>query len=173
MFEGDVVKTSGMLSPPEGLEGLVEFRAFILGWRFNVIFRSEAHEDHLWHPENIIQFPSDITCVVPLNGGFWVGTKEGAYFVDANSPDPAAWKPIDGPKVSILGGTYIDHKLLGDSEEPTALLCSDRWLYAGSDNGQLVPITLDKFRVNGEYAKIEVLEKNGEKMLVIGVKHGD
>jgi hypothetical protein len=67
--------------PHTGLIGLASWRAWLLGWKANALYRSEGLEPHLWYGEHFQPFRGDIRGVVPVLSGIWVATSDGLFWL--------------------------------------------------------------------------------------------
>ena len=168
--DGDPPTTALMTGPPAGIKGLVSFRAFLLAWRDGVAFRSEAHEPHLFHAEAIMQLPGVWRCVVALDGGLWIGTDRGLWWVLCGE-DPRGWVPVLKHPGAVLGGRAVPAGAVGSGqgENRVALLVVDRYLYQGGPEGGLARLN-DAYRVPEGLASAEVVlheDLSGLRQIVV------
>ncbi len=145
---GDPPKTAQMIGPILAAEGIASHRAFLLMWRGNAVFRSEAAEPHLFHPDNILQFPSPVTAVEGTAGGLWVGTERGLWWVVGG--DSGDWVPVLKTHEPVARGS---HRIQGAKlpgldlgEQRLALFVSESGLIAATEDGGIVPITAGRYR---------------------------
>jgi hypothetical protein len=139
--------TERMQGPPAGLSGATAFHAFMLTWRDNVVWRSEATEPHLFHPSNIMQFPATVQGVAALPTGFWVGTAEGLCWVWGDDPP---WPMVHKTRDGVLKGSYVIEgwKLpFLQVSDPVALFVDKHGLLVGLPSGETLSITRDRYHV--------------------------
>lgn len=139
---GDHPPAHGLTAPPAGLVGLVSHRAFLMGWRDNVVFRSEAQEPHLFDPNNILPFPGTVRACESVAGGLWVATSKGLVWVAGE--DPASWIPVQKTTAAAAAGSMLieGHKLPSvQTTELVALFCTAEGLVAGLPGGGVAHLT--------------------------------
>lgn len=137
----DPPKTEQMIGPIPNAAGVCSYRAFILMWRDNVVFRSEGLEPHIFHPDNIMQFESAVTACVGINKGVWIGTATGLWWVTGEDSD--GWIPIRKTRDAVVRGSLVipGTKLPRlETDEPVVLFLTDRGLVACTSSGRVVHI---------------------------------
>jgi hypothetical protein len=151
--EADPIVTHNMIPPISNANGIFSFRSWLMMWRDNVIFRSEAYEPHLFDGINIFQFEDDIKQVIPLLNGFWVGTEKYLYWVAdlpglGSDQDTTGWVPFRKysgkiyPGGKKVNGTYIPGL---ETREEVALFMSEDGLIAAKADGSYQLITDDRY----------------------------
>jgi hypothetical protein len=156
----DPPRTHQMQGPWEGLVGIASFRAFILVWRDQVVVRSEATEPHLFHPDNIMQFPNEVLGVFPLTSGVWVSTSGGLWWVAGE--DPGSFIPSRKTTTPMLRGGGLAQGRFFPSLQTTdlvALMASREGLVAGRSDGTAVPMTYNRYHfAQGDEVSLAVAE---------------
>lgn len=165
---GDTVKTAQMIGPVSGLVGGCAFRSFTLIWKSNVIFRSEAFEPHLYHPNNIMQFPSAVRAVAGVDDGIWVGTAGGIWWVTGE--DPASFVPFKKVDVEVLAGSIS----VSSDDLPIAELSGELGVFATKDGlvalgatGQLRWLTKTRYTFSGASATFALAKKGELRQLFV------
>jgi hypothetical protein len=167
----DPPKTEQMTGPISNADGIFSFRAFLMMWRDNVVFRSEGMEPHLFHGDNIMQFGSNVTACEGLLSGMWIGTEGGLWWVSGD--DPEKWIPTrkTSRKVAV-GSMQIDGEKIPklQTSDRVALFIIDQWLVAGLSDGRVVGITDNIYRFGDVGRAGFCLSESGNtKQLLIGV----
>lgn len=143
----DPPKTLQMTGPIAGAEGLFSFRAFLLMWRDNVVFRSEGAEPHLFHGENIMQFSADVRACEGVAGGMWIGTADGLWWVVGDNPN--TWVPTRKTTDAVVRGSMLleGEKLPAtQTADRVALFVTTQGLVAGRADGSVVHLTHDTYK---------------------------
>ena len=172
---GDPPVTAQMTGPISGAAGIFSFRGFLMMWRDNVVFRSEAAEPELFHGENIMQFAGTVTACEGMKPGMWIGTSRGLYWVAGE--DPTNWvpdrrtnKPVKKGSAKLDGSEFPEAK----TDEPVAFFSADEGLFLGTSDGRLVPLTERKYSImDGDRVSIAFNERSsgGHKIqqVIVGV----
>jgi hypothetical protein len=164
--------TEQMRGPISNAAGLTSYRAFLLMWRGNVVFRSEAAEPHLFHPDNIMQFPATVTSVEGLDSGLWVGTEAGLYWVTGEGPE--AWIPVKKSLVEVLTGSLAveGHKLaVAKTRERVALFVTRDGVVMGLPSGDLLPLTDGKYNFpTGTRASLAYVQRDPIRQVFVTVE---
>jgi hypothetical protein len=165
---GDAVKTSQMIGPIAGLTGGCQFRSFLLLWRDNFIIRSEAFEPHLYHPNNIMQFPATIRAVAGVDDGLWVGTNKGIWWVTGE--DPRSFVPFKKADASVLSGSLS----LASDDLPVAELSGEIGVFATADglvalgaSGQMKWLTKTRYGFSGTSASFAFAQQGDLRQLFV------
>lgn len=138
----DPPRTGQMTGPWSGITGVTGFRSVLLLWRDNVVVRSEAQEPHLFHADDIWQFPYDVRACEGMTSGAWVGTAGGLYWVAGESfesmiPIRKTTSAVASGSMQIQGEKLPSLKTTG----LVALFCSEDGLVAGLPSGETVHLT--------------------------------
>lgn len=170
---GDPPKTEQMIGPIRDAQGLCSYRAFLLMWRDNVAFRSEAGEPHLFQADNILQFPSPITAMEGTASGLWVGTTTGLWFVTGE--ESSNWIPLRKTHEPVCRGS---HRLQASklpalklADQRLALFISASGLLACTEDGGVIPITDGRyaFDVNKAYRFAYAEHDDLKQLCIAGV----
>lgn len=164
--------TEQMRGPFELAAGLFSFRAFLLMWRDNVVFHSEAHEPHLFYPDSFMPFPSTVRACAGLEGGMWIGTDDGLWWVAGEHPE--AWIPARRSTTGVVPDcAVVDAGKLPalQSIGPAALFVqADGGLVAGTGAGTLVDLTDGRYRLSpATRASIAYVERGDLAQVLIAV----
>lgn len=160
--------TAQMSGPISGLVGGVAWRSFILLWRDNFIIRSEAFEPHLYHPNNIMQFPSTVRAVAGVDDGIWVGTESGVWWVTGQ--DPGSFVPFKKLDVEVLAGSLA----ISSDNLPVAELAGDLGVFVTRDGlvalgatGQLRWLTKQRYTFSGTSASLAFAQKGELRQIFV------
>lgn len=168
---GDPPVTALLSGPPVGLVGLCSHRAFLLGWRDTVVFRSEAQEPHLWDPDNILQFEHDVRACESVAGGLWVATAGGLVWVAGE--DPESWIPLRKTAAACAAGSLLleGHKVpLLETSERVALFCTETGLVAGLPGGGVAHLTDGRYHFDpGARVSTVYVERGDLRQILVGV----
>jgi len=167
----DPPKTEQMTGPISNAAGLFSFRAFLLMWRDNAVFRSEAAEPHLFHGDDFMQFNANVTACEGLAGGMWIGTENGLWFVQGDDPDK--WIPVRKTFSAVARGSK---QLQGSkipkvqTDERVALFVTASELVACTADGRNIHLTdgVYKFDAN-QRASIDYNESGDLRQIFIGL----
>lgn len=172
---GDPPKTAQMTGPISNANGLCSYRGFLLMWRDNAIFRSEAGEPHLFHADNILQFPAPITSCEGTAGGLWVGTEQGLWWVSGE--DSVNWIPIQKTHEPVAQGSHriqaAHFPSLNISNQRLSLFVAANGLIAGTEDGSIIPLTVDRYRFESaaRYAFAYTEHDDLRQLLILGAPH--
>jgi hypothetical protein len=155
--------------PLSGLSALGSTQAFFLIGKGNAVYRSWAGRPELYKPGDAMQlFPSNVTDIVGLPDGFFVGTEEGLYWVTGE--DPTKWRRerVAGGMVTPKG-IALDAKELPVLEKQgisglVALMIVEGELIAGV-SGRLFPL-LENYSFNS-MARVSMFVKD-RRLFVAG-----
>lgn len=168
---GDPPSSRGLTAPPAGLAGLVSHRAFLMGWRDNVIWRSEAQEPHLFDPEAILPFAGTVRACESVAGGLWVATSKGLVWVAGE--DPQNWIPIQRTTAAATAGSMLieGHKLgTLQTADLVALFCTSEGLVAGLPGGSVAHLTDGRYHFDpGARASFAYCERDDLRQIFIGL----
>lgn len=98
---------NGTMFPDGPLLGLCAMQGgFFAGYSGNTLYFSEIGLPHAWPQRRTI--PIDITGILSLGSGLFVGTKERPYIVDGTSPDSVVARPLDAQQACLGEDTMVD-----------------------------------------------------------------
>lgn len=170
----DPPRTAQMQGPWTGLEGAASFRAFLLLWRGNAIVRSEAAEPHLFHPDNLMQFPAPVVGVVGVAGGLWVATAGGLWFVAGE--DPGQWVPVQKTFRPVLaGGAAVPGGVIPAAQtgDLCGLFAAREGMWCGRPDGSLLNLTDQRYQfASGARASVAVTRRPADGLSQILVCAG-
>jgi hypothetical protein len=168
---GDIPVTDYQGPPPAGLAGIVSHRAYLLAWRDNVLFRSEPQEPHLFDYERNFPFPDDIRACESVEGGLWVATASGLWWMPGESPEQ--WIPIRKTSAAIaVGSTLIEgHKISQlQTSDRVALFCTERGLVAGLPSGGVAHLTDGRYHFDpGTRVSMAYVERGDLRQILVAV----
>lgn len=168
----DPPKTEQMIGPIVGAEGLFSFRAFLLMWRGQAVFRSEGAEPQLFHPYSIMQFPDQVKACAGVAGGLWIGTARGLWWVQGE--DPSGWIPVQrSTQMVAWNAGLIDAAKIPklQMQGTVALFATTRGLVVGTADGQLIELT-DQYHfdlTDDSRASFAFVERDGLQQLVVAI----
>lgn len=167
----DPPKTAQMIGPITNATGVFSFRAFLMMWQANAVFRSESAEPHLFHGDNVMQFSSDVTACQGIASGMWIGTTDGLWWVQGHDPD--SWIPKRKTRARVMSGSrqLRGEKLpLLQTDDLVALFVTADGVVAGLPDGNITHLTYDTYRFGAvQRASIAYVEHDNLKQLLIGV----
>jgi hypothetical protein len=138
--------------PLNGLAALGSSQAFFLTAKGKTVYRSWPGRPELYKPgEAIMVFPSDVTDIVGLQEGFYVGTEEGLFWV--NGDEPSSWRRIkvaDGkvlPKGIVVEGKEFPLLAKFGYMGLAALMCVGGKLVAGMP-GRILELLEDQYTLS-------------------------
>ena len=168
---GDPPSSRGLTAPPAGLVGLVSHRAFLMGWRDNIVWRSEAQEPHLWDGEAILPFEGTVRACESVAGGLWVATSKGLVWVAGE--DPQNWIPVQKTTAAATAGSMrIEGHKLGtlQTADLVALFCTTEGLVAGLPGGSVAHLTDGRYHFDpGARASFAYCEHDDLRQIFIGL----
>lgn len=147
------------LSPPIPADVLFSYRGMLILGIEDYIFPSLGLYHHLYEVQNTLQqYPATVKAGAGLDNGFWVVTAEGAFWTSGNIPSEWNYTKKDSRKyasgVLIKSGTLFP-KL--ETSEEVAFFVSEDGLVAGLPNGDLLPITQDKLKINVDNKRASII----------------
>jgi len=150
--------------PLNGLAALGSSQAFFLTAKGKTVYRSWPGRPELDKPgEAIMVFPSDVTDIVGLQEGFYVGTEEGLFWV--NGDEPSSWqrtKVADGkvlPKGIVVEGKEFPFLAKFGYTGLAALMCVGGKLIAGMP-GRILELLEDQYTLpQTERVSFSIIEK--------------
>ncbi len=168
---GDPPRTEFMQGPITNADGLCSFRAFMLMWRENYIFRSEAAQPHLFHRLSVMQFPDAVVGAEGVAGGLWVATARGLWWVTGESPEQ--WVPVRKTTTPVLAGSMLisgAHIPRLQTDGLVALFATETGLVAGMPDGITMNMTENVYRFpSGSRASFSYVERDGLHQILIGI----
>lgn len=127
------------------------WRGHIVVARGRVLAWSEPMRFGVFDPRhNFIQFPKTITLCEPVEGGIWVGTADGVFWLGGSSPKELTLKRTSGGTPVAYTGARIPGKLLvGDQagDRKVAVWLADNGVCLGSPEGQLIETQAKRIRI--------------------------
>lgn len=161
-------------SPPIPGDGLFSYRGMMMIYADQYIFPSYGANTHLYEISDIIEArPGNVIGGVGLNTGFWTTTANGAFWTQGATPDEwQTWQRDSRAYAS--GGTTVPGYFFPmlETSESVALFASEDGLMAGMPNGQLLPMTYERLRldVDGKRADFSIGVANGLRQLIFTLK---
>lgn len=146
-------RTEFLTLPPAG-KLLAFWRGRVLVAVGKVLFASRPHSWELFDlARDYKMFSANITLVQPVNGGIWVGTEQELAFLAGDAWDKLQREvKVNGPVVlgsgcTVPGGYLLKNDESGDRADGDCMVCiADGWLVGGTDKGELLPMTQDRYR---------------------------
>jgi hypothetical protein len=107
---GDAAKAELIAGPISNATCMFSWRAFLLMARGAYVFRSEAHEPHLFDPACFMPFGATVRASGAVKDGMWIGTAQGLFWVTGENPEQ--WIPLRKFTSPVAYGTLeCDGKL--------------------------------------------------------------
>jgi hypothetical protein len=132
---------------PAGVTALGSTQAYVLAAKGNGLYRSWPGQPGLFrYGQGIQLFPADITTVVGVQNGAYVGTTQGLYWLGGENP--AAWARVKVDDVPVIpDGLSLAGGLLPTLEvdAPVALFATRLGLVAGLPGGQVRHLSRDRY----------------------------
>ena len=137
--------------PLSELSALGSVQAFFLIGKGNAVYRSWAGRPELYKPGDAMQlFPSNVTDIIGLPDGFFVGTAEGIFWTAGD--DPTKWT-----RTGVYAGEVVPKGIVVNAEDipslvkqgfvgKVALMCAGRKLVAGAQ-GRVVELLADQYQL--------------------------
>ena len=167
------VVTGEMQGPPAGLTGLAPFRAFLMTWRDNAVFRSESVEPHLFHPENIYQTPGTVLGGAEATGAtqsvFWIAETNGLWTMVGDDPPFRLLKVYSGKMLEGAMSCSASWLSFLNTSGDVALFVSQHGLLIGLPDGTVLTPTRDRYHVDTDtYSKVSFayVERNKFRQLL-------
>jgi len=153
------LRTQHLRGPVFGA-GIGKYKGYVLTWRDNVVFRSQALVPHLFSTRNFWQFEHAVVGVSGLESGLYVATLGGLYWVENTGMHEWSRRQID-KKMYTSGSLVISGGLVGKAEtaEKIAIFASQEGLVLGLPNGQVVYPTEGRMAINPTGAKVQFLHR--------------
>lgn len=165
------LRTQGLYPLPPG-SGLTVRGGFLLSWSGSTLAFSAGDWTNLYDPRvHAFSFPATILGAAGVNGGVWVSTPAGMYWIAGADLTKAS---VTGPhdnRVYAAGAALLPPALTGiQSSDPVAVFASDVGLVFGTSDGALSAPMYESQRwsVSGKTASFAVWEYGGEKFIVVG-----
>jgi hypothetical protein len=160
-----------MTGPVGNVAGVFSFRAFLMLWRDNVVFRSESAEPHLFHGDNFMQFGATVTACEGVAGGMWIGTEAGLWFVQGDDPDK--WIPVRKTFSAVaLGSKQIQGSKIPkvQTDERVALFVTASGFVACTADGRDIHLTDGVYKFDAsQRASIDYNEDGNLRQILIGL----
>jgi hypothetical protein len=111
------------------------------------LYRSWPGRPGLFYYARAFQlFPQEITTILGLQGGAYVGTEKGVYWLSGDKPEIWARKKLSDlaviPEGIVMSGEAFPAL---ETEELVAIFVTREGVMAGLPGGKLVPLTRDKY----------------------------
>lgn len=168
---GDIPITRYMQGPPTGIVGAVSWRAYLLVWRDNIVFRSEPQEPHLFDPHNNMPFSCTVQGVEGVTGGLWVATTKGMVWVAGESPEQVT--PTQKSNAAVFkGSALVPGSKLGfvQSNELVALFVSTEGLLLCMPDGTLLRPTETRYHFDvADRVSITYSEQDNLRQILIAI----
>jgi hypothetical protein len=142
-----------MLQPPP-LGTVVGFwRGRSLVAKGNTLFASLPHAWEIFDLQrDFKQLSGTINLVQPVDGGIWVGTDKELAFLAGSAWDSLVRSSKLRGRVVPGSGVKVPGEQLqvgnGRAEGDCLVCIADGWLVAGTGSGQLVPLSVDRYRTD-------------------------
>lgn len=163
------LRTQGLDPLPVG-NGMTTRGGFLLTWTDAVLWFSAGSWSHLCDlSQNLVAFPSNILGAVGVDGGVWVVTETGAYWVDGPDLTQASVVPVISRRKYATGGTRAAAAdAFGvQTVRDVAMFASSEGPVVGTADGQLVAPLADSqlWNVAGKAVQIVSFEQAGTRLL--------
>lgn len=127
------------------------WRGHLIVARGHNLLWSEPMHYGVWDPRhNFIQFPQTVTLMEPVEGGVFVGTRDGVVFMAGASPSELTVKRTSGLAPVAYSGMRVEAGLLdGDSAGDTyvAAWFAKNGIVIGTSDGQLREVHAKRIRL--------------------------
>ena len=136
-------RTESLEPAPAGIVSAL-WRGRVLTAVGPVLYASKANQHELFDPRrDFKQFTADITTVVPVDGGIFVGTDTELAFLDGTEFDKLTYRQVVEGRTVLGSGIQIRGELLmGGEQKGTAMVCiADGSMVAGFSNGAVTRIS--------------------------------
>lgn len=145
--------TEFLQPPPAGAILLGFWRGRMLAAVGNVLYASRSHSWHLFNLRlDFRQFGANITLVQPVDAGIWVGTEKELSFLSGQAFDQLVREvKVKGGVVRGSGCKVPGERITtgnGKAEGDCMVCIADGWLFAGTGEGNLVPMSVDRYRTS-------------------------
>jgi hypothetical protein len=165
-----VARTVGLSPLPPG-RGLTTRGGFIVSWDADLLAVCHPEFSHLHDPTRLLtQLPAPILGAVGVEGGVWVATEAGMFWVAGADLTKATITDHADARVYARGGV----RLPADSLPlklglPFACFASTEGLVVGTAEGQLLAPMAESQRwdVAGKQVSIVLWDHNGETFIVV------
>lgn len=163
----------GCHPPPEG-QLLTGFGGRLLIAHDNILYWSLPGAYHHWRVNLDLQlFPSRITMLAPLDGGFYVGTEREVFWIQGD--DPENWSPRDVDAHPAIEGTSlrIDGRKLPSLEYPgvVQVWATTDGLAAGLPDGTVRHLTDGRLAIDPhQHATLAYREERGLRQILMGLR---
>lgn len=149
-IEGYALDSVGITNAPFG-----QFIAYHYGHLFiangKYLFYSERFKYERWNPSNYYAYESNITAVLPVENGLWVGTEDGIYWVSGKSPVHDKDTQGDFTQVKkqndvIKRGSaqWVDSQYIGDGASGGAWVATAQTgIFLMNDQGEIFNVSQD------------------------------
>jgi hypothetical protein len=144
------VRLETLLMGPPGLLGS------ILGWHHGRALMgagaflqfSKTWRPELFHQDDFKAFTSSVRFVAPVTGGVWVGTAAEVAFLRGEDIRDSSYE-LKAKGAAIRDSVaYVNGSLVGDKFPGVVpIFATENGVHAGTEDGQLVPITQDYYRI--------------------------
>lgn len=111
------------------------------------------------------QFASDITMILPVDGGLFVSDQETTYFVAGPSPEKATIKTVQ--KAGFNGVVIQGNKFNKEIQGTVAFFATEESICMGLSDGTVVPLTLEHYKLPGiKKGSFLIREENNRLQLI-------
>jgi hypothetical protein len=136
------------------------WRGLALVARGRIIFWSEPMRYGLYDPRhNFVQMAHTVTLMEPVEGGVYVGDRDGVKFLAGPSPKEWAVKAKSGVTPVAGTGTTIQGSILGGdlaTDERVAVWLSEKGFMVGTASGQIAEVQAKRIRLPDEQVEAGV-----------------
>jgi hypothetical protein len=165
-----VCRTIGLEPLPPGA-GLTTRGGFLVSWAGDLVSFSAGDWTHLHDPaHHAIQFPAPILGAVGVEGGLWVATAAGMYWVAGADLTKATLTDHADSRTYARGGVLLPANSLPlKLSLPFACFVSADGLVVGTADGQLLAPMSESQRwdVAGKRVSVALWDHNGETFIVV------
>jgi len=158
---------------PIPADGIFSYMGYLFLYVDNVLYRNNGLSPHLFYPRQYVRvYPEPILGGVGLEGGFWVVTAWGTWFVSGDRPEN--WRDIKkDTRKYAKGGIAVSGRLFPSLQVDAliALFVSEDGLMAGLPDGRMVALTQDRLPldVTDKRADIVVRETGGFRQVLFSL----
>jgi hypothetical protein len=135
----------------------------------NLFFSDATVPTRMDTRKNIFAFPSRITMVKGVDDGIYVSDSNNVYFMAGRDPisDFTERKVLDVPAIE---GMSVTAKIKGKVTKNTIYWMTKKGIYAGFNEGVIVPQQAGLFAVDGLKSGTAIIRENGtyQQLLMVG-----
>lgn len=109
---------------------------------------SRTWRPELFHRDDFKAFTSNVRFAAPVSGGCWVGTAEEVVFLRGEDIQASSYERKAKGAALRDSVAYVNGSLVGEGYAGVIpVFATENGLHAGTEDGQLVPITQDYYRI--------------------------